>query len=152
MKEERRQYILSRMRDLPPEQLAVIKYLGHLERHYNAAGESPLWQRRVFPTSKKQANTYTRFSDDEWQRFYRVHLQALIARYPRFRREIGDRVFACLVLGLIPASIPPPVPDQREIAQWYRRQSLRHHPDRGGRADQFIAIKRARDSLLAQKK
>ena len=148
IKEERRRYIHSRMRELPPVIRLQIKYLGYLERYYNAAGLSPVWQKRLFPTSKKRADMFQHLTPVEWQRLFRDHLALLVERYPRLTRVIADRVLACLVLGMIPELIPPARPAPPEIARTYRRLSMLHHPDRGGDPTLFISIKRARDVLV----
>lgn len=148
IREERRQYILSAMRSLPPDTLAQIKYLGHLERHYNAAGRSPLWQSEVFPGSKKKADSYRRFTPVRWHALFRSQTVRLMKRYPAFTRDAAERVLACFVLGLVPEGIPPAMPAAPEVIRTYRRLSLEHHPDRGGDPELFISIKRARDVLV----
>jgi hypothetical protein len=135
------------MRTLPPEVRNQIKYLGYLERYYNAAGFSPVWQKHLFPGSKKKADAYTRMVPTEWQRLFRDHLALLVRRYPRLTRAIADRVLACFVLGMVPELIPPARPLPAEVARTYRRLSMLHHPDRGGDPALFISIKRARDVL-----
>ena len=144
----RHDYVLSRMRALPRPTLTWIKYMGHLERAYNAAGLSPLWQKHLFPTSKKRADGYSRFSEAEWLATYRQHLSRLQARYPTLKEIIVDRVYACIVIGLVPDRVPPVRPPATTVNRCYRRQSLLHHPDRGGDPAVFIAIKEARDTLI----
>lgn len=146
--EERRQYILAAVRALPRDTLTRIKYLGYLERHYNAAGGSPVWQKQLFPGSRKKADAYARFTPSDWHALFRDHLGMLVDRYPRLTRTIADRVLACFVLGMIPEMIPPARPSPPVIARTYRRLSLLHHPDRGGDPTLFISIKRARDVLV----
>ena len=148
IKEERRHYILTTMRALAPPVLAQIKYLGYLECHFNAAGRSPVWEKHIFPTSRKQVDGYSRFSPRQWHAVYRRHLSRLSARYPGIRGAIADRVLACFVLGITPEKIPPVQPSPAEVARVYRRLSLLHHPDRGGHAETFISIKKARDLLV----
>ncbi len=148
IREERRRYIQGAVRSLPPPTLSGIKYLGYLERHYNAAGLSPLWQEHIFPSSKKQADAFSRYDRSAWLDLFDRHLQRLEQRYRDLAPVITRRVHACLVLGLVPARIPPPRPTANEVARRYRSLSLVHHPDRGGDPVLFIQIKRARDALL----
>ena len=148
VREERHQYILDRMRSLEPDTLAQVKYLGNLERHYNAAGRSPVWQTGLFPGSKKRADQYTHFLSADWHALFRGHLAALSDRYPELTPAIANRVLACFVLGMTPLSVPPSRPSRSDVARVYRKLSMMHHPDRGGDPSIFIAIKHARDELV----
>lgn len=159
IKEERRQYILERMRSLPPEVLATVRYLGHLERNLNAAGRSPVWQAELFPSSKKAANELAARSSADWDCAVARHLAALRRRYTRLAPSVVERVLACHVLGLIPdpgraqsatcrTLRIPPDPSDEEVVRRYRTLSLLYHPDRGGDQARFIEIKRARDLLI----
>lgn len=148
VKQERRAYILSRMRSLPPFRLAAVKYLGHLERSINAAGDSPVWQKELFPGSKKKADSYLRYSELEWFETYRCHLDRLRARYRRMTDLAARRIHAYLVLEIIPDRMPSRHVHRSEVTGAYRRLSLRYHPDRGGDAEVFVQLKRARDVLM----
>lgn len=156
LREERRRYIVARMRGLPPAVLAMVKFLGYLERHYNPAGLSPVWQTELFPGSKKKADAYARLADASWLVVFRRHLSHLQLRYPGLTDVIADRVLAAWVLGLDavldPERLPPRRPDRASVAKTYRRLSLLHHPDRGGDPAMFIEIKRARDVLVGEER
>ncbi len=147
-KEERHRYILAAMRSLPPTLLQNIKYLGYLERRYNAAGRSPLWQKELFPGTKKKANAYLRYGAAAWLALFRRHLALLGARYRALGGAVADRVLACLALELTPKVAPPPLLSAAVVKRSYRRLSMLHHPDRGGDPAVFIEIKWARDTLL----
>ena len=148
IREERRRYILSAMRSLPPPVLTTVKYLGYLERHYNAAGRSPVWQKHLFPGSKKKADAYSRYDTRQWLALFRDHLSLLEQRYRGLNELVAERVFACIVLELTPDLIPPARPSQSIVSRHYRRLSMLYHPDRGGDPTMFIEIKRARDVLV----
>lgn len=148
VKEERHRYILSVMKSLPEDVRARIRYLGFLERRFNAAGLSPVWQKELFPGSRKRADEYARYGAAAWNALFRRHLDALVRRYRDLSDSIVNRVYACFVLDLIPEHIPPSRPAQAAVLRSYRRLSLLHHPDRGGEPSMFIEIKRARDLLL----
>ena len=123
-REQRRRYILERMRSLPAPVLDCIRYVGYLERSYNGAGNSPVWQRHVFAGSKKRADAYTRFDRREWLSLFAIHLDLLQDRYPGLTDVICQRVLACFTLGIVPQRIPPARPAADEIARVYRRLSL----------------------------
>ncbi len=44
----------------------MVRYLGYLERIYNRAEQSPVWQRELFPGSKRKADTLAAASDAVW--------------------------------------------------------------------------------------
>jgi hypothetical protein len=154
IKEERRRYILASMRALPPPVLATIKYLGQLERHYNAARRYPIWEQHLFPRSKKRADEYSRYTPDRWRALFGEHLSLLQQRYTALSTAraglLADRLNACFVLGLPLKTVPPTWPSRTEVNRTYRKLSLLHHPDRGGDPATFVAIKRARDTLLGE--
>ena len=147
IKEERHRYIVSKMRGLPDPIRTTIKYLGYLERHYNAAGQSPLWQQHLFPGSKRKADEYCRNDTAGWLALFRKHIVLLTRRYSRLTGLLANRVLASFVLELRPNLIPPGRPSHNDISRSYRRLSLIHHPDRGGDPAMFIEIKKARDAL-----
>ncbi len=157
IRQARRHYIIKRMRSLPEPVLRTIRYLGYLERSVNYAGESPLWQKHLFPGSKKQADAYLRRSSTDWQLAVRTHLSTLRSRYPRLKASVTDHIAALSILELLPdvrqedghASVTATTAlPAHEIQTSYRRLSLIHHPDRGGDAQLFITLKEARDYLL----
>ncbi len=154
--EERRRWIQSAMRSLPEREIAMVRYLGHLERALNAAGRSPLWEGDLYPRTKKRAGEYLRFESDAWFESFRSHLTALSKRYPRLGSEFRERIMALYILRLIPDGgqvsesstlFPPRPPAPSLVAGAYRRLSLEHHPDRGGNPEEFIRAKWARDTL-----
>ena len=146
--EERRAYILSKLRGLPPHTLDWFRHVGYLERYYSPTGASPVWQRQLFPGSKKRADELAGLGTLAWRSVFARHLGALAERYPGLTRQAASRLLACFVLELPPGSIPPTRRDPAEVNRSYRRLTLLHHPDRGGSAPLFIELKRARDTLL----
>lgn len=146
-REDRRRYILDEMRRLPAPTLAFIKYLGHLEAYYHSRGRYPLWQRYIFPTTKKQVRGYSAYGMSEWLGLFRGHLDRLGKHYPELGRRHTDRLLACFVLDWLPPEIPPQWPGPQEVTARYRRLSMLHHPDRGGDPNIFLELKRAKDLL-----
>jgi len=146
-KEERHEYILAEMRSLPPTILAAVKYLGYLEVHFNSGGNSPVWQKELFPGSKKKADSYRRYNTEAWITLFRHHLKLLRKRYRGMNDEIVKRTLACFVLEITPLGVPPALPSAAQVSRSYRRLSLHYHPDRGGNPALFIELKRARDEL-----
>lgn len=145
---ERRDYIRTHTRNLPAAVVTAIRYLGHLETHYNRRNEHPVWSAQLYPKSKKRVHQYERYATLDWIRTVREHLQALGTRYPALTSVIAERVLACFVLECLPAAVPPPRPGSRAVKERYRALCLHHHPDQGGDAQVFIELKVARDTLL----
>jgi hypothetical protein len=147
VQEARRLYILETMRALPEPVLEFIKYVGRLEQHYSGGARYPVWRANLFPSTKKQADAYRRYDQYQWLQTFRAHLELLGARYRGLNAQIESRLIACFVLE-IPLDGPPPRrPTQGEVMAHYRRQSMRHHPDRGGDPRMFVELQRARDVL-----
>ncbi len=144
----RKHYILTRTRTLPEPVVACIKYLGHLENHYNRKDEHPLWSTRLFPSTKKQVHDYEGYSAVQWIQRFREHLERLVSRYPALTPVVVERIVACFILECLPDEVPPKRPPARTVNQRYRVLCLRHHPDHGGDAAVFIELKAARDLLL----
>jgi hypothetical protein len=148
--EARRQYIIKTIRSLDPPVLELFRYLGHLERHYNRKKISPLWQKHLFPSTKKLANKYATTSRAEWIRVFREHLLLLQSHYRALNDGIVERILARFVLELPLELYPPPTPPLAEIKRHYRAVSLKYHPDRGGDAALFRAAKWAYDALASR--
>jgi hypothetical protein len=157
VRQARREYILTQVRSMPEPRLRTLRYLGYFERGLNSAGDSPVWQDRLFPGSKKQADAYLGLSEADWQSLIRTHMRDLCSRYPRLKPSVTDLIAAQSVLELLPdvRSLPesarpaaPVPPAAQSVRASYRRLSLLHHPDRGGDPELFIQIKRAHDQLL----
>ncbi len=146
--EARRRYILDRMRLLPQPIVEFVRYLGYLEEHFNAAGGHPLWDRHLFPPSKKRVHEYAAFGHRDWLALFRRHMDLLCARYPGFTPGSAQRLLACWVLECDSYLIPPVPPGAALVKRRYRELSLRHHPDQGGDPLRFLELKQARDLLL----
>ena len=150
----RRRYILDRVRSLPEQRLTAIRYLGFLERSVNYAGKSPVWQKHLFPSSKKTADAYARLSFAEWHALLSGHLQNLCARYSRLNRKNVMQIEALCLLELLPDARSATtvqartLPTATAVKRSYRTLSLQHHPDRGGEPQVFMALKSARDTLI----
>ena len=147
IKAERRVAIREIVRTCPDYALTFMRYLGHLEDHYNAAGEHPLWQSQLYPSSKRAAHRTSVRGFVDWIKVFERHLEALAVHYHDFSERDSRMLLSTFVLGCPPDSIPPRAPHERAVARAYRRESLRHHPDRGGDAAVFIELKKAKDNL-----
>ncbi len=153
-KEERIRYIAAAMRALPEPILEFIKYLARVEQHYNHSGAYPVWNRHMFPGTKKRVHEYRRFDKREWIQFFRAYLDMLAERYRPLSEETAERLLACFILGCVPQGPVNPEangglqwPDSATVTRQYRKLSLQYHPDRGGESDMFVELKRAREVL-----
>ncbi|ORC32751.1 hypothetical protein B4O97_15770 [Marispirochaeta aestuarii] len=148
LKRRRESYILARVRELDPQILRFIRYLGKLEQKLNAAGKTPVWEKTVYPGSKKRADEYLRCSLDQWIQIFRSFGDGLQKRYPR-KAGIADweRVFAAFILECPPGEDSAHYPDEALVRRQYRKLSKLYHPDSGGNPEHFRLIKQARDIL-----
>lgn len=151
--EERVRYIAARMRSLPEPTLEFIKYLGRFEQHCNRSGGYPVWNRQMFPRTKKRVHEYLRFRHTEWIGFFRDYLAVLAQRYRRVSEETAEKLLACYLLGCLPDEPGEGGvlrwPDAAAVTRQYRRLSLLHHPDRGGDGQIFVELQWAREVLGA---
>lgn len=146
--EARRRYILVRMRLLPQPIVEFVRYLGYLEVHFNAVGGHPLWDRHLFPSSKKQVHEYAAYGQRQWLALFRRHMDLLCGRYAGFTPGSAEQLLAGWVLECGSYAIPPVRPAAALVKRRYRELSLRHHPDQGGDPLRFLELKQARDLLL----
>ena len=150
--EERSRYILERVRSLPQSTVAFVRYLGYLENHYNVAGAHPLWDRHLFPSSKKQVHEYLRYTQLQWISVFRRHMDRLERRYRACLRRTSEALLACFILDCLPAELPPVRPPAALVKRRYRELSLQHHPDHGGDAAVFVQLQNARDVLINEQR
>ncbi|MBV1788430.1 DnaJ domain-containing protein [Marinobacterium sp. D7] len=79
----------------------------------------------------------------EFEKSSNAYVRRLLDAF--WRRYCGDNRIdeACQVLGLEPGAAP------EAIRRAYRRLAARHHPDRGGDAEQFRRVREAYELLMA---
>ena len=145
---QREAYILKQVKTLTPRRRQALRFLAEWEESINRAGERPVWEKTVYPGSKKRADQLTILSGSAWLSLYDGFLEAMGRRYPGIEPRLTKMIRATLVLELIPSIHPLRFPDRDEAARAYRRLCRTAHPDAGGRAEYFIRIKESRDFLL----
>jgi hypothetical protein len=150
-KEEKTRYIADTMRRLPPPILEFIKYLARLEQRYNYSNRYPMWNKHLFPTTKKRVHEYLHFDFQDWIGFFRHYLDLLAGRYRALTGKTKEKLLACFILECLPelraSGREPKWPDEAQVIRQYRRLSLQHHPDQGGNGQVFVELQRARDLL-----
>jgi hypothetical protein len=144
----REAWIHERFRELQPRLLRFITLLGKNERALNLAGRTPVWERVIYPKTKKQAREYLHYTTPQWAELFDHFGRELKLRYPAAPARKWDRLFAAFLLECIPQKEPFEEPDPQTVRRQYRRLSKLHHPDSGGDADFFLRLKEARDFLL----
>lgn len=144
--EERRKAISLMMDGLPVERYRNIELMGRLEEKYNPAGKRPLWDKIVFPGTKKRAGELIGFEELQWQNLASHFLNCLSERYRSLSTEEALKVEALLIMGFnrIPVGT---YPERQEVQERFRHLSKIYHPDGGGDSTLFRRLKTARDIL-----
>jgi len=150
--EQKMRYIADKMRGLPPDTLAFIKYLAAFEQQYNRTDNFPVWTTHLFPTTKKRVNEYSSFSRTEWIALFSAHLQRLEQRYRELDELTTKRLLAAYILECLPQknNIDRLQPDLQAAARNYRRLSKLYHPDLGGEGDFFLQLQWAKEVLTGR--
>lgn len=153
---KRAEYIRSRVLELPPEFLRLVRNLGRYEQELNRAGNTPVWAKTIYPPSKKAADACRAWGIDEWLDAAENFGSALNKRYPRAPRCNWKRFSALLFLDLLPekgsAHHISAAIDPARVKEAFRRLSKEHHPDSGGDPASFRRLRWARDHLLGEEK
>lgn len=144
---ERDKFIIGQVKELPREKRRIIRFLAELEEEISPSGERRLWEKRIYPGSKKRAQELHRISEYEWMNLVDDYLEALCSEYPVFSRR-KEQVSASLFLQIIPGLAPLTLPEQNTVTRMYRNLSRRYHPDSGGDSALFIRLQNSRDLLL----
>ncbi len=147
-KEERAAYIAEKMRSLPEDVLAFIKFLAMYEQKLHRRKQYPLWSTSIFPSTKKRVREYASYSVLEWIPLLREYCVQLENRYPAHTSVYSDQLLACFILNCRPSAEPPFYPQLTLVHQSYRRLSKLYHPDHGGDPEYFMELKWARDTLV----
>ncbi len=149
-KSEREDYILKQVKNLPEDRRKSLRILAELEEARHPAGGRPLWEKRIYPGTKKRAGELVRLREAGWQQLWREHLEALTGRYPGMGWPDlgGDPCFSSHVLARL--MLHNPQESRYEVNKSYRQLSRDHHPDKGGDPEAFRNIKAARDYLMKE--
>ena len=148
LKQRRKDYILRRLRELDPQILGFIRYLGTMEQKLNAAGKTPVWDRIIYPASKKRADEYHRYSLDQWVEIFTGFGKNLHTRYPHKSVSADwEQIFAAFILECPPENGTFHPPGDALIKRQYRRLSKLYHPDSGGSPEHFRLLQEAREIL-----
>lgn len=144
--EERKKAIKEMMAVLPEERLRNLEMMGRLEEKHHPHGRRPVWDKLVFPRTKKRAGELIHYEELQWQDLANIHLNNLAGRYPGTSSEEMLKVEAKLIMGFnqIPVS---DYPDKHAVQERFRKLSKRYHPDGGGESTLFRRLKTARDIL-----
>ena len=149
LRRAREKYIAERVRSLPPEVRAFLKFLAEYEKYHHPRGFFPLWTRELFPSTKKRVKELSKYDQLQWLSLFRGHLDKLETCYRGVHRVNTDRILAAYLLQLELPTNGRVTSTEPEVRSAYRRLSKTHHPDGGGDGEVFVRLKCARDILLA---
>ncbi len=152
---ERRNIIVSGLKTLPRTEFDFLLFLASLEQRLNSTGNCPLWEKELFPSSRRKLALMLNYSREEWIDRYRMHLALLVKRYRRFEESASDRILATFILELVPGRSSSGMEDTaapRDVKNAYRRLCKEYHPDAGGDPVMFVHLKWAEEILLSGRK
>lgn len=151
---QRAEYIRRRVLSLPPEFLRLLRNLGRYEKRLNRAGKTPVWEKTLYPKTKKAADKFDQWGIEEWLTAAEEFGRALSSRYPRAPKCNWQRFSALLFLDLLPengsTAETTATIDPGRIKEAFRRLSKQHHPDSGGDPASFRRLRWALNYLLGE--
>lgn len=145
--EEREKYILTQMKKLSGERRRVLRFLAELEESLSPLGSRLIWEKEIYPSSRKRALEILKISDREWFALIDGYLKSLSLKYPAISSR-QEQLSASLFLKIIPTLNPLIFPSKETVNKSYRKLSRRYHPDSGGESYLFIKLQNSRDSLV----
>lgn len=156
LKQAKEHYIRAKMEELPGDVRRFLEFFRDMESRVNAEGKHPVWDREIFPSTKKRVHQYLSQNRSQWTGTFGGYFAALTCRYRRISEKTADRLLACFILNCLPAHTTAPVsggymigyPDRKKIMEQFRILSMEYHPDRGGQPELFIRLAWAKNLLL----
>lgn len=156
LKQEKERYIREKMEELPGDVRRFLEFFRDMESRVNADGKHPVWDREIFPSTKKRVHQYISQNRNQWTGTLRQYFTALTSRYRRISDKTADRLLACFILNCLPAHTTAPVsggymiryPNRKKVMEQFRILSMEYHPDRGGQPELFIRLAWAKNLLL----
>lgn len=145
--EEKDKFILKQMKKLPGERRKMMRFLAELEESIGNGRTASIWEKEIYPSTKKRAAELLKFSEMEWIDLVDSYFESLTVHYPGFK-DRKELVKACTFMGLYPDLPSQDLPGEETVKRVYRRLSRSYHPDTGGRESQFIRLQHSRDVIL----
>jgi hypothetical protein len=147
--EEKEKYILAQMKKLPREKRKVLRFLAELEESISPGGRRQIWEREIYPGSRKRALEMLQISETEWSGLVDGFFESLSLKYPVISSR-QEQLSASLFLQIIPSLNPLTFPSKETVNKSYRKLSRRYHPDSGGESSLFIRLQNSRDILVSR--
>ncbi len=147
-KQEKKDFILKKLQELPWKIRQYLSALAVIEQHINHAGKNPVWNRVIVPSTKKASMEYGKYSLSDWKLLTQRFGGQLGIRYPGIPKDNWEKMFCAFLLGYPPKPGLKLPASPEEIQRRYRKMSLQYHPDTGGNEKIFRMLKEARDTLL----
>ena len=147
LKKRREEYIQQRVKSLDSRILEFLLILGRHEKQLNHADRTPVWEKTLYPATKKLADAYHDYTIEQWSELAEQFGTALQQRYHRSTVEHWNYILAAFLLEALPADGSFRLPNSTTVRRQYRKLSKRHHPDQGGDPEQFRRLKEAFELL-----
>jgi hypothetical protein len=135
------------MKQLAMEKRKILRFLAEWEEEVNANGNRPLWERNIYPRSKKRVHELLQYQESEWIELFDNHLDLMLQRYSVISESRLMTVKACLTLDLPPKVKPFRLPFQKDIQKAFLKRCPICHPDTGGDGKLFTLLQERRTLL-----
>ncbi|HOJ63861.1 MAG TPA: hypothetical protein PLE45_05520 [Spirochaetota bacterium] len=145
-KKEKEKYIYEKMIKLPTETKNMIKMLNSYEKKINKLNKTPLWTKIIYPTSKRKANEYLRYSNIQWAILFNKFLDELSNKYNcKIDLTIKNKI------DLFILEIYNEKYTYQVIIKQFRLLSKKYHPDKGGTSLYFNILKDTKERLCSKR-
>ena len=147
IKNEREKYIYERMLSLSFKTKEIIRFLNLLEKKLNKFRKTPIWNKMIYPKTKKRVSQYLKFNNIDWAVLFNNFLEELKERY-KFKIEPDIKK----MIHLFVLEIYDNKYNEELIIKNFRILSKKYHPDTGGNSKYFNMLKESKDNLLKKDK
>ena len=127
-----------------PEDISIFhKYFAKFEKSINSKKEFPVWNKILYPKSKKEADKLLKFTRTEWTKLFFKYVEKLKEHYKYMDGKYADKIIGLFILKL---SIKKH--SIETIKSQYRLLSKIYHPDAGGNSYEFNILQKAKNLFI----
>ncbi|HPO48815.1 MAG TPA: DnaJ domain-containing protein [Spirochaetota bacterium] len=146
IKLKKEKYIYQKMIALPEPLKKLLKYINAVEKKIKNDNKKGLWSKFFYPTTKNKVDKMVKYSNVQWGILIFNFLDEISKMYNvRLNVKIYKKT------ALFELEIYEDIVNFETIKKQYRILSMKYHPDKGGDAICFNALKNAKDILLKKR-